>query len=79
MGAAHDDLQSRLRRLPDRHLLALRAVACGFDTADVAALLGIPERSVRPTLRLAAAKLVAVLAEEDPGPRPARRSSVPPC
>lgn len=83
MDAPRDDLELRLRRLPDRHLLALRALACGFDTVDVAALLGIPEGSVRPTLRLAAAKLVAVLAEADPG---ARRDgegdgegSVPPC
>jgi hypothetical protein len=67
MGALPDDLQPRLRRLPDRHLLALRALACGFDTADLAVLLGIPESSVRPTLRLAATKLVAVLGEADRG------------
>lgn len=60
-----DDMQARLRRLPDRHLAALRAVLCGFDTPAVAVLLGLPEESVRPTLRLAAAKLVAVLAELD--------------
>jgi hypothetical protein len=67
MAAPPDDLELRLRRVPDRHLLALRALACGFDTADLAALLGIPEGSVRPTLWLAAAKLVAVLGEADRG------------
>lgn len=79
MNAARDDLQLRLRRLPDRHTLALRALACGFDAVDIAALLDIPEGSVRPTLRLAAAKLVAILAEAEPGSRPEGEGSVPPC
>jgi len=66
MGASPDDLEHRLQRLPERHLLALRALASGFDAADIAALLGIPEGSVRPTLRLAAAKLVTALGDADP-------------
>ena len=63
MAVPSDDMQRRLRRLPDRHLAALRAVLAGFDTAEIAVLLGMPEESVRPTLRLAAAKLIAALAE----------------
>jgi DNA-directed RNA polymerase specialized sigma24 family protein len=56
------DTQARLRRLPERHLAALRAALSGFDDAELAALLEIPPESVRPTLRLAAAKLAAALA-----------------
>lgn len=55
------DTQARLRRLPDRHLAALRAALSGFDDGEIATLLGIPTEAVRPTLRLAAAKLVATL------------------
>jgi DNA-directed RNA polymerase specialized sigma24 family protein len=55
------DTQSRLRRLPERHLAALRAALSGFDDTEIAALLEIPAESVRPTLRLAAAKLAAAL------------------
>lgn len=66
MGVPPDELEPRLQRLPVRHRLALRALACGFDTADIAALLDIPEGSVRTTLRLAAAKLVTVLGDLGP-------------
>lgn len=62
MSAPPGDAQGRLRRLPDRHLVVLRAALAGFQDAEIAVLLGIPVESVRPTLRLAAAKLVAVLA-----------------
>jgi DNA-directed RNA polymerase specialized sigma24 family protein len=80
------DTQAGLRRIPDRHLAALRAALSGFDDTEIAALLGIPAESVRPTLRLAAAKLLAALAgshhhgSSDPtSPRAWRRKSVPPC
>jgi DNA-directed RNA polymerase specialized sigma24 family protein len=61
------DTQARLHRLPDRHLAALRAALSGFDEDEIATLLGIPAESVRPTLRLAATKLVAVLAPSRDG------------
>lgn len=53
--------QARLRQVPERHLTALRAALCGFDDAEIAALLDIPPEAVRATLRLGAAKLVAAL------------------
>jgi hypothetical protein len=56
------DTQSRLRGLHERHLAALRAALSGFGDTEIAALLQIPVESVRPTLGVAAAKLVAVLA-----------------
>jgi DNA-directed RNA polymerase specialized sigma24 family protein len=56
--------QSRLRALHERHLAALRAALSGFDDAEIASLLQIPVESVRPTLRVAAAKLAAVLAAD---------------
>jgi hypothetical protein len=62
MPGPHLDTQSRLHDLPERHLAGLRAALSGFDDAEIASLLEIPVESVRPTLRLAAAKLAAVLA-----------------
>jgi DNA-directed RNA polymerase specialized sigma24 family protein len=76
-GAPSDDAHAQVARLPERHLAALRAALAGFGDADIAALLGIPYEAVRPTLRLAAAKLVTALAEHPPGPagrKPAGRN-----
>lgn len=59
--------------LPRVHLLALRAALVGFDDAQLAALVGVPAESVRPLLRVAAAKLGRALAEPpeplEPEPR----------
>jgi DNA-directed RNA polymerase specialized sigma24 family protein len=71
MAGPHLDTQSRLHDLPERHLAVLRAALSGFDDPEIAALLEIPVESVRPTLRLAAAKLVAVLASGYRGDREA--------
>jgi DNA-directed RNA polymerase specialized sigma24 family protein len=57
------DARSRLGRLPDQHLAALRAVLSGFDDDQVALLLGIPVEAVPTTLHLAAAKLAAALGD----------------
>lgn len=57
-------IQGLLQQLPERHLVALRAALNGFSDAELARLLDIPEESVRPTLRLAALKLVASLTRE---------------
>jgi DNA-directed RNA polymerase specialized sigma24 family protein len=70
MSVPSDGTQARLRHVPESHLAALRAALCGFDDTEIAALLGIPPESVRATLRLAAAKLVAALA-------PTERSAPP--
>jgi DNA-directed RNA polymerase specialized sigma24 family protein len=66
-------IQTRLRRLPPRHLAALRAALLGLDDEDIARLLDIPVEAVPTTLRLAAAKLTTLLADRH-GPE-----SVPPC
>jgi DNA-directed RNA polymerase specialized sigma24 family protein len=67
------EIQAHLRRLPPRHLAALRAALLGLDDEDIARLLDIPVESVPTTLRVAAAKLTTLLAARH-GPE-----SVPPC
>jgi DNA-directed RNA polymerase specialized sigma24 family protein len=67
------EIQAHLRRLPPRHLVALRAALMGLDGEDIARLLDIPIESVPTTLQVAAAKLTTLLAD-----RKGRRS-VPPC
>jgi hypothetical protein len=57
------DVQAAVRSLPDAHLLVLRAALIGCDEQQLAALLGVPEESVRPLLQIAAAKLGTSLAE----------------
>lgn len=56
-------IRDRLGGMPEHHVAALRAALCGFDDPEIAALLGIPPESVRTAVRLAAAKLVAALAD----------------
>ena len=56
-----DDVQRRLASLPRRQFAGLRAALAGFDDEDIAVLLAVPVEAVRPTLRLAASKLVAAL------------------
>lgn len=67
------EIQDRVRRLPPRHLAALRAALVGLDGEDIARLLDIPVESVPTTVQVAAAKLTALLADRH-GPE-----SVPPC
>jgi DNA-directed RNA polymerase specialized sigma24 family protein len=55
------DLPARLGRLPRRQFAGLRAALAGFDDEEIARLLAVPVEAVRPTLRLAAAKLEAAL------------------
>ena len=57
------DVQDAMGSLPRVHLLVLRAALVGFDDAQLAALVGVPPESVRPLLRVAAAKLGRALAE----------------
>jgi len=59
------DVQDAVTSLPRVHLLALRAALVGFDEVALAALVGIPQESVRPLLRVAAAKLGSCLAEPE--------------
>ena len=58
-------MQDAVTSLPRVHLLVLRAALVGFDEGAVAALVGIPRESVRPLLRVAAAKLGTCLAEPE--------------
>jgi DNA-directed RNA polymerase specialized sigma24 family protein len=67
------EIQARLRRLPPRHLGALRAALLGLDSEDIAHLLDIPVESVLTTLQVAAAKLTTVLSDRR------RPESAPPC
>lgn len=66
-GAVSDgdlDVQHALDSLPRVHLLVLRAALVGFDDVQLAALVGVPPESVRPLLRVAAAKLGRALASD---------------
>lgn len=60
-------MQSAVRSLPRVHVLLLRAALVGFDEAQLAALADVPPESVRPLLRVAAAKLGRCLAELEDG------------
>jgi DNA-directed RNA polymerase specialized sigma24 family protein len=57
------DIQGAVRSLPRAHLLLLRAALVGFEEAELAALIDVPQESVRPLLRIAAAKLTTCLAD----------------
>jgi DNA-directed RNA polymerase specialized sigma24 family protein len=57
------EVQDAMGSLPRVHLLVLRAALVGFDEAQLASLVGVPPESVRPLLRVAAAKLGRALAE----------------
>jgi len=61
---AKRDVQLRLRALPRRQFVGLRAALVGLDDEEIATLLSIPVAAVQPTLRLAASKLVAALRDE---------------
>jgi DNA-directed RNA polymerase specialized sigma24 family protein len=59
------DVEQAVRSLPRAHLLLLRAALIGFNDQELAVLVGVPPESVRPLLRIAAAKLGSSLAELD--------------
>jgi DNA-directed RNA polymerase specialized sigma24 family protein len=58
------DRQTALLDLPTAHAVALRLHAAGAADEAVAQALGIPVTSVAGLLRIAEAKLAALLAEE---------------
>jgi DNA-directed RNA polymerase specialized sigma24 family protein len=61
-------VQDALDVLPRPYVLVLRGALAGFRDDELAALIGVPVESVRPMVRLAAAKFVSALAE--PGREP---------
>jgi hypothetical protein len=65
--ATHPNVQAAVRAMPRAHALALCGALCGFDERELAALVGVPPESVRPLVRLAAAKLGSLLAEPGNG------------
>ena len=54
-----------LARLPDVYAAALRLQAAGADELVIAEELGMEREAVEPLLRVAVAKLDALMAEED--------------
>jgi hypothetical protein len=61
------NIQAAVKAMPRVHALALCGALCGFDERELAALVGVPPQSVRPLVRLAAAKLGSLLAEPGNG------------
>jgi hypothetical protein len=53
--------------MPRVHVLALCGALSGFDEQELSALVGLPPESIRPLVRLAAAKLGCLLAEPGTG------------
>ena len=60
-------MQRSVHSLPRVHLLLLRGALAGFNELELAALVRVPPESVRPLLRVAAAKLGTCFAEPEPG------------
>jgi DNA-directed RNA polymerase specialized sigma24 family protein len=60
------DLAAALDELPEVHAAAIRLHRAGMDTAGIAAELGIEVEAVAPLLRVAEAKLAALLEAPDP-------------
>jgi DNA-directed RNA polymerase specialized sigma24 family protein len=60
------DLAAALDELPEVHAAAIRLHRAGMDTAGIAAELGIEFEAVAPLLRVAEAKLAALLEAPDP-------------
>jgi len=58
------DRQTALLELPTAHAVALRLRAAGAGDNAVAQALGIPETSVGGLIRIAEAKLAALLEQE---------------
>jgi DNA-directed RNA polymerase specialized sigma24 family protein len=55
------DREQALRRLPEGHAKAIRLRAQGLDAEAIAQRLGIPVEGVEPLLRMAEAKLAALI------------------
>jgi DNA-directed RNA polymerase specialized sigma24 family protein len=61
------EVQAAVNALPRAHALLLRGAMSGFDDHELARLVGVPDESIRPLVRLAAAKLVSLLGEPGTG------------
>jgi DNA-directed RNA polymerase specialized sigma24 family protein len=59
------DRGTAIDRLPEAYANALRLCDQGHDNEAIAARLHLPPEAVRPLLRLAAAKLQAILAANE--------------
>jgi DNA-directed RNA polymerase specialized sigma24 family protein len=70
VGRSALDVQAAVGALPRVHALVLRGALAGFDERELAGLVGVPVESVRPLLRVAAAKLSGLLAEPGRGEVP---------
>jgi DNA-directed RNA polymerase specialized sigma24 family protein len=55
------DREQALRRLPEGHVKAIRLRDQGLDDEAIAGRLGIPVEGVEPVLRMAEAKLAALV------------------
>jgi DNA-directed RNA polymerase specialized sigma24 family protein len=66
------DRQTALLELATAHAVALRLHDAGAPDDSVAQALGIPVESVAGLLRVAEAKLTALLGPADPEPAPPR-------
>jgi hypothetical protein len=58
------DIEAAFSRLPHTHASALRLRARGFDDDAIAAALGLERAAVAPLLRIAEAKLGALVEDE---------------
>jgi hypothetical protein len=58
------DIEAAFSRLPDTHAAALRLRARGFDDDAIAAALVLEPEAVAPLLRIAEAKLGALVEDE---------------
>jgi DNA-directed RNA polymerase specialized sigma24 family protein len=63
---ARMDHEQALRELPDVYAAALRLRDAGLDEAAIATRLEMPLEGVPSLLQIAAAKLAAVLSEDQP-------------
>lgn len=64
------DREAALLELATAHAVALRLRAAGAEDAAVAQALGIPVTSVPGLVRIAEAKLAALVGQEDKGSDP---------
>ena len=67
VGTPPPDIQAAVRAMPRAHVLALCGALSGFDEQELSALVGLPPESIRPLVRVAAAKLGCLLAEPGTG------------
>jgi len=67
MSTHRPDVQTAVQALPRAHALLLRGAMSGFDDDELSRLMGLPRESIRPMLRVAAAKLGGLLTEPGVG------------